>query len=234
MKAIYGKEFRSYFNTMTGYVFLTVFLIGGGLLFSFTNIIGESAKLQSVLFNLQYVLFFITPVLTMHLFAGERRTKTDRMLFAAPIHIRSIVAGKFFSALTVLLIAFCISFIYPAILAIFGTPAVGEIALGYLGLLLFGGALISIGMFISSFTTNQANALFATFGVIICILFAQTMIPGIDNAFLRTALIKTTLSYHFYYFESGILSLKSVVYFISVMILFLFLAARIMARRRWS
>lgn len=234
MKAIYGREMKSYFNTMTGYIFMTIFLLVGGLFFSTTNIMGEIAKVTSVLDNLQYILLIITPVLTMRLLAEERKAKTDQMLLTAPISIKSIVAGKFFSALSVFFITIVISLIYPIILTILGTPSWGEIITGYLGLLFFGGALISIGIFISSLTSSQVTAAVATLGVMLCILLAETMIPQIGNEFIRTTLAKMTLSYNFYYFQKGILSLVSIIYFLSFIFLFLFLTARMVERRRWA
>ena len=234
MRAIYAREMKAYFNTMTGYIFMTIFLLVGGLFFSNTNLMGENAQVTSVLNNLQYILLIITPVLTMRLLAEERKAKTDQMLLTAPISIRSIVAGKFLSAISVFLITILISFIYPIILAILGTPSWGEIVTGYLGLLLFGGALISVGMFISSLTQSQVTAAVATLGVMLCILLTEMMIPQIGNEALRTTLSKATLSYNIYYFQRGIISLASLVYYLSFIFLFLFLTSRMVERRRWA
>jgi ABC-2 type transport system permease protein len=144
------------------------------------------------------------------------------------------VTGKFFSALTVFVITLAVSFIYPVILSILGTPNWGEIMTGYLGLLFFGGALISVGMFISSLTQSQVTAAVATLGVMLAILLAETMIPQIGNEFIRTTLSKSTLSYNFYFFQRGIFSLQSIVYFFSFIIFFLFLTSRMIERRRWA
>ena len=231
MKMIYQKDIKAYFNNMIGYVFLAIFLIVGGLFFSYQNIIEEAVKLN--FYNLQYVLYFITPLLTMQLLAGEREAKTDQILFAAPVSAGSIVTGKFFAALTVFILAIGISFVYPFILSLFGAPAWSEIVLLYFGMLLFGAVLISIGLFVSSFSPSHIIAFYATLAIMICILFAQMMIPHIVNTVIRTILIRLTPSYHLKFFNTGILSIKSVVYFISLTFLFVFLASKITARRRW-
>jgi len=234
MRAIYQREMKAYFNTMTGYIFMTIFLLLGGLFFTNTNLMGENAKVTSVLNNLQYILLIITPVLTMRLLAEERKAKTDQMLLTAPISVRAIIAGKFLSALSVFCITIVISFIYPIILTILGTPVWGEIITGYFGLLLFGGALISVGLFISSLTQSQVTAAIATLGAMLAILLIEMMIPQIGSEAVRSVLAKATLSYNIFYFQQGVISLTSIVYYISFIFLFLFLTGRMVERRRWA
>ena len=234
MKAIYKRQFRAYFDTMTGWIFMTMFLLAGGLIFASANILGGSAAMTTVLDNLRYTLLIISPLLTMGLLAGERKAKTEPMLLTAPVPIRSIVAGKFFSALTLFGIAIVISFIWPAILSALGAPHWGEVMTGYLGLLLFGGALTAVGMFVSSLTQNQVTAAAATLGVMLAILLAETTVPHIGSAFVRTALMKATLSYNFGFFREGIISLPAVVYFLGVIFFFLLLTSAMVERRRWA
>lgn len=234
MKAIYNRELSSYYNKMTGCIFMTVYLLAGGLFFSVASILGGNVRVTPVLYQLRYVLLIIAPVLTAGLLAEERRSGTGRMLLTAPVRVRAIVAGKFFSAFTVFLAALIVSLIYPVILSVLGKPSWSEIITGYAGLLLFGGALMSIGLFISSLTQNRVTAAAVTLGITLALLLTETLSPQIGNEFIRTALMKSMPSYYLYFFQYGIISLPAILYFLSVMFLFLFLTAQMIERQRWA
>lgn len=178
MIAIYKKELRTYFNTMTGYVFLGFFILVTGFYFSFLNVIsGNPIYNQTLSYTITMFLILI-PVLTMRLFAEEAKQKTDQLLYTSPISITQIVAGKFFAAFSLFFIGVIITGLFPFMLSRFGEIPTAEIFGGMFGYLLMGGCLISIGIFISILTDNQIIAAVGTFAA----MFFVFMVDGIATS----------------------------------------------------
>ena len=177
---------------------------------------------------------FLVPLLTMRSFAEERRTKTDQLLLTSPVRIISVVMGKFFAAVTVLAITLLLSFIYPVILAILGSPSWGEIISAYVGFLLMGCASIAIGVMISAATQSQVVAAVVTFGVFFMLLMTSNVIKLISSEFLRQTLTALSLFDRMRDFTSGVLGLSPIIYYISICAVCIFVTVRIIEKRRWS
>jgi ABC-2 type transport system permease protein len=223
MRAVYRKELKSYFNTLSAYIFISAVLFVGGAAFATVNIGGEATDMDSVLQSIQYALFAATPIITMRL-AG-----VDRTLLSAPVRIGAIVAGKYFAAFTVLAVSLAASLIYPVILALLGEPSWSETGSGLLGLLLLGGLLISLGQLIASLTEKKAAAGALGLCAMLLVLIMQALLPRVDDA--GDALVKATPLYHVNAFISGIVGITDAVYFISISALLLFISARATAYR---
>jgi ABC-2 type transport system permease protein len=241
MKTIFLRETRSLFNTFSGYFFVALFLFGGGIIFAVTNLAEGSAKITQVLTGLQYILLIITPLLTYRLFAvngyiraGYSRKDMDRTILSSPISSGRVALGKFLSAFSVFIIALLLSMVYPVILAILGSSSWGETLSAFFGLLLYGGTLISIGVFLSALFSERKAAATVTLAAMLVVLLIESIIPDINNTFLSTVVSKALPSYHLYYFVSGILYLPSFIYFISITALFIFLSGEAMEHRKWS
>lgn len=235
MSAVYKKELGAYFNTLPGYIFLSGYLLICGLFFASHNIANQKTDFMPVLTAVSYAMLLLTPILTMRLFAAERQCKTDRLLVTAPVSTRAIVAAKYLSALTVFVTALAASLIMPAILSVLGTPSWAEIMTGYLGLALFGAALLAVGVFVSSLMKKNVTALLSTLAVTLIILLFDEMLPNVGSpALVRTVMFKVAPLSHLWPFTQGFLSLSSIVYFISVTLLFLFLTVRMIEHRKWS
>lgn len=234
MGAILVREIDAYYKTMIGYVFTSICLLVGGILFVTSNIVAGSASFISVIGSISYVFILVIPLLTMRLFAEERKNKSDQLLLTAPISVGKIVMGKFFAAVMVMLIALAITLIYPLILLIFGEPYIGEIVLGYLGLILLGGAFLSVGIFISSVTENQLTASVATMGILFFLWLMDSLVGRISNPALSAFVSSLSLYQKFSEFQMGVLSLSSVVYFLTFISLFLFLTIKVIEARRWG
>lgn len=234
MRAVYLKELKSYSNTMPSYIFMTIFLLASGLFFTINNIIGESTSMIPVLDQLQYILMLITPMLTIRLFAKERIAKTDIMLMTAPISVGAVVAGKFFSALSVFVVTLVITMLGPLLIMDLNAVSWGAMGVGYAGLLLFGGALIAVGTFMSVISKNEIAAVVATLAAMLCMLLLENIIPMLGSQSVKGLLLPLTLSYNTYFFQMGFISLASVIYYLSVIFLFLFMTAKILSRRRCS
>ena len=181
MKAIIQREVQSYFTTMVGYIFMAVCMLVCGVFFTDSNIIGGSASFTGVVSSVSYALILITPILTMRSFAEERKTKSDQLLLTAPISVTRIVVGKYISAMVVLLITLAVTLVFPISLFIFGQPYIGEIVLGYIGMIFLGGTFITIGLFISSITENQLTASIVTLGILFLLWLSDSLIPFADQ-----------------------------------------------------
>lgn len=233
MKAIYKRELNSYYNTMIGYVFTSVFLLVSGFYFAQISLVRGSASITSILSSISFIMVLITPILTMRLFAEERKTKTDQLLLTSPASVTSIVFSKFLAALTVLGITLVITVVYPIIMTVFGNPYLGEILLGYFGFILLAACLISVGIFISSITENQLTAAVASLGVMLMLWLPSTIMPYVGDEMIQTLLRAFSLYSYFSTFENGILSLSSIVYYITFCITFLSLTTIVIEKRRW-
>lgn len=234
MSAVYKKEMNTYFHTLPCYIFMSAFLLCGGLLFSSHNIIGQSTDLKPVWNGLLYMMLVALPVLTMRLMAAERADKTDVLLFTAPMPSWAVAAAKFFSALSVLAITMCLSLLYPLILFLLGAPWWAQILTGYLGIFLFGMLIVSIGLFVSTLMKRPFGAGLSTLGIMLFIMLIDTLIPFIGSSLIRTMAVRAAPLSNAAYFINGFISIPSIVYFLSVTALFLVLTTRMMEHAKWS
>ena len=234
MIAIVKREISAYFNTMVGYIFMAICMLVCGIFFTSTNIVGGSASFVGIVSSISYAMILIIPILTMRSFAEERKNKSDQLLLTSPVSVTEIVLGKFISAMLVLLLTLVVSLIFTVILYIFGDPYWGEILLGYIGIILLGGAFISIGLFISSLAENQLTACIVTLGILFLLWLSDSLIASVQNPTLYKVLSFMSLYGQFQGFTSGVLNLTSIIYFITLTFLFLFFTIKSIEHRRWS
>ncbi len=175
MPAIIKKELKTYFNTITGYGFLGFFVLITGYFFVSQNITAANANYNETLAGSMIMFLILVPVLTMRLFAEEARQKTDQLLYAAPINVTDIVAGKFIAASFLFLLGIVITLIFPFMLSRSGELAWGMTFVGILGYFMMGMCLISVGIFISVLTDNQIVAAAATFAAIFLLLMMDNI-----------------------------------------------------------
>lgn len=245
MTAIYKRELRSYFKSPIGYIFIGVFMLVAAVFFTVLNVSYGLTSMTSFFYNTSIVYIIVIPILTMRSMAEERKNKTDQLLMTAPVKTTGIVAGKFFAAVTVLLITCIIMLLFPLILRMYGTITWGEVLIGFLGLFLMGTLFISIGLFMSTLTENQVIAAVST-GVILLVLWfmssfayqlsqmATTGAMAVIGNILSSVLNFLAVTNRFQEFTTGVLNLVPVFYFLSIAFLFVFLSVRIVERRRWK
>ncbi len=181
MLAIFKKELKSYFNNMTGYVFIAFVLIAAGIFLAAYNLLMGSIFYEQSLTAMGFIFLAVIPLITMNSFAPERRNKTDQLLLTSPVKISHIVMGKYFAMLTVLLIPVLIMGVYPLILTSFGDVNLATAYSTLFAFFLLGGSLISIGMFISSSTESSVIAAIATIGSFILLYFMKAIISMIPT-----------------------------------------------------
>lgn len=234
MKAIFKREFRAYFTSMPGYVFLSIFLFLSGYMFWGNNIYGSSASMVWYFASMVSAVVFIIPVLTMRLFSEDRKTKTDQLLITAPISIWEMVLGKYFAALATFLVGIAVTLLYPLVMSFYGKVPFAENTSAYIGFILFCGSIISIGAFMSALTESQVIALISTYGAIILTIVMDWAAQNVANAVIAKILLWLSPIEKFTDFTLGVLNIESIIYYISLAAVFLFLTVRVFEKRRWS
>ena len=217
MGAIFRKEMRTYFTTISGYGFLGFFALITGYFFIGQNIVGSSANYNDTLTGSMIMFLILVPVLTMRLFAEESRQKTDQLLYSVPIKVTSIVTGKFLAAVCLYFIALVITLVFPVALSAFGNVDWGMTLTGYLGYFLMGMCLISVGLFISVLTDNQIVAAVSTFAVVFVLfmmdnitsslpatIFSSLIFAGIVVIVLSVMVYSSTKSTYCYFCSFGL------------------------------
>lgn len=236
MLAIFKREMRSYFTSPVGYMFCAIFFAVSGFLFMLNTVqAGEESNYAGYFSIILFLFIVIIPLLTMKLVSEETKMKTDQLLMTAPITLADIVFGKFMAALTMFGGSFIISSaIYYIPLAMYGNPNLALYIGCVVGVFLVGSAFISIGIFISSLTENQFISAFGTIAAIIFLLFVSSLNSYINNEAIRNFLSGLSITSRYSYFSYGLFSYDSLIYFISLSAVFLFLTIRVFEKRRWS
>ncbi|MBP0979179.1 MAG: ABC transporter permease subunit [Oscillospiraceae bacterium] len=235
MWAIFKREIKAYFLSSIGYIFLSVFYLFSGYFFYATSIMAGRADLKYVFSNLLVILIFLLPMLTMKLMSEDKKLKTDQLLLTSPVNLFSVVFGKFLAALTTLFFGVLIMFVFAGVLCFLATSFDWIIFLcNVLGLLLLGSALISIGIFISSLTENQVISVISSCAVILLLFFIDGISATINMNFISKALSSLSIIRPYNEFTYGLFSLPNIVLFFSFTIVFLFLTARVLEKKRWA
>lgn len=167
MGAIYEREVKSYFNTMSGYMVCAFLLLFAGVYTMAYNLNYGYANFEYVLQGMSFIFMIVVPVLTMRSIAEERRQKTDQLLYALPVSMTRIVLGKYLAMLTVFGIPVAVLALYPLLLSSFGTISFVTAYGALVGFAFMGAAFIAVGLFISSLTENQAIAAVLSFLVLL-------------------------------------------------------------------
>jgi ABC-2 type transport system permease protein len=244
--AIAGKELRAYFHSPIAYVVLAIYsALCGFFFYSFvaTYVVqvfrmmemggmgGPTPNINEwiirALFEgiLTVVLLLLIPLISMRLFAEEKRSGTIELLLTSPLTDGQIILGKFFGAIALYLVMMALTFIYLAMLFIYGNPSGMPLIANALGLFLFGAGLLAIGMWISSLTKNQIVAAAITWGVLL-LLFVLNWVDAYSSSTVGQVFSYLSLTTHFDNFAKGVIDLKDVVYYLSVVVIGIFLTAR--------
>lgn len=234
MKAIFKRELRSYFNAPVGYVCIAALAALYGWLYFQVMASGSSSYIRMVYSYMFSYCMMIIPIITMRSMSDDQKNKTDQALLTAPVGVASIVLGKFFACFFVFFAASTIGLLPAVAMSFFSSPAWGEIIGNYLGTLLYGGAMISIGVFISSLTVSQIIAAIGTFVVSVFLMFIDSLASAVSNETVKSVVSWLSFNNRYSTFTQGIFSVSAAVFFLSVMAVFVFLTARRLESRRWN
>jgi ABC-2 type transport system permease protein len=250
MLAIYAKEMRSYFISAVGYVYSGIFLTVAALLCCYTTLLQKSYSTSTFFFILIIAFIVLLPLLTMKLFAEEKKLRTEQLLLTAPIKITSMVLGKFLAALTMFggtlllsSVSFLPLYIYGAAerassdyTALHIGPVTAEILGCLIGVFLIGAAFLAIGLFVSSLCENQLSAAIITITILLCMVVLNFVNNAnlIDNAAIRFIVDWVCVLSRFEYFSAGMFDFAALLYYLSIASVFLFLTVRVYEKRRWA
>lgn len=224
MWAVIKKEFKTYFLSPIGYVFIGLFLAMFSILFYITTVYQGAVTFQYVFYySVMYSIVFIIPLLTMRMFAEERKNGTEQLLVTSPRSMIAITLGKFLAAVLVIVITELLTLIYLGILCYFKAPDIPTVAVSMFGFLLLSMAYISFGMFISSLTENQIIAAIVTIAAFILTWLA----PNISSNLTSISLIEK-----FYPFALGVFPITETISLLSITVMFVILTMIVMKRRK--
>ncbi len=197
MRAIYQKELKTYFSSMTGYVFIGVLLLLSGIMCLWVNLLGGLSNFEYTLSMVSYIFLLIVPVLTMSVVADERRNKTDQLLYSLPLGTGRIILGKYFALVTVFACAVGVMCFYPLILSLYGTVNFLSAYAALLGFFLLGCALLAFGLFISSLTESPVIAAVISFFSLLFLYllgsFASMIPAGASASFICYVILAALL-----------------------------------------
>jgi len=249
--AVIRKELTVYFSTPIFYITGFFFLVLGGYFFYSNTVYYSLLSFQGaqnpqlaamlnphqmifrpLLGTLAIIFLMMVPLLTMRLLAEEKRSGTAELLFTYPLKDWAVILGKFFAALLVYAVLLLFTVSYTAVFASFARLDWGPILSGYLGLILLGGACLSLGLFASSLTENQIIAAVVAFGLLLLFWLigwqAELGASGFGGFFADLSMLE-----HFENFIRGVIDTKDLVYYLSFIYFFLFLTKRQLESRRW-
>jgi ABC-2 type transport system permease protein len=234
MAAIFKRDFRAYFTSPLGYVFLAAFLIIINGAFYITSIAQSTNNLSLIHRILLYSMIVLVPILTMRSMSEDYKQKTDQLLLTAPVKASGIVFGKFLAAYAVFVIGLAITFIQVLIVSSVGTPNIPGAIGDYIALLAASAVYIAIGLFVSSLTESQLVAAVASIGIFVAILLLDVFYVFTRVEILKAILYWVSMYRRFNTFYMGVFSLADLVFYISGAGVFLFLTIRILEKKRWS
>ena len=224
MGAVIKKELKNYFLSPIGYVVIGIFLLAFSSFFFLTTVNQSSVDLTYLFYyTALYGLMFITPLLTMWTFSGERKSGTEQLLLTSPVSMLGVVVAKFLSAFILVAIPVVCTLMYFGILSYFEMPNVQIYLTSMLGFLLLSCTYISFGIFASSLTESPIIAGIITFAFV----FASTWVPYLVESLSELSLIDKFISFLY-----GQIDMASVILFVTITILFILLTMIIMQRRK--
>ena len=247
MLAIFKKELRSYFLNAIGYVYVGIFLAVSALLCCYTTLGSGTYDTTNYFAFIPVIFIILIPLLTMRLFAEEKKLRTEQLLMTAPVSITGMVVGKFLAAFTLFAIGVLVSLVNFIPLCIYAYidgvnaatvsglgPVASMIFSNTIGLLLMGAAFIAIGIFVSSLTENQLAAAIITVTIISSMLLLSLVNSYIGNYVIRTIIDWVCFMSRYGKFQAGVFDPSALLYFVSISGVFLFLTVRVYDKRRWG
>lgn len=224
MWAIYKKELKTYFLSPIGYISIGIFMLMYSIFFYATTITYYTVDMGNLYYaTARYGLLLIVPLLTMRIFSEEKRNGTEQLLLTSPKSVTSIVLGKFFAAVTIILITIILSIVYAIIVSFFGTVNIPTMLATILGFILVAIAAISIGMLVSSLTENQIVSAIIT----IAILVAPWFLIEIRDIFSAVDLMDKFMK-----FPYGLISIPDVISLVSITIMCILITIILIKRRK--
>ncbi len=234
MGAIFRREINAFFTSPIAYIFLGVFYIMSGFFFVNSSVAYRTTDMSGVYGSIFIVLVFLIPLMTMKLFSEEKRQKTEQGLLTAPVGLTEIVMGKYFAALVLYTIGISIFLLYALILEFYGSVVWASVLSNFLALWFLGASFIAVTLFVSSLTENQIVSAIVSFISLLILFLIDSIATMIPVEFISEILKNLSFYSRYNEFVNGLFNLSSVMFFISVTVLFNFFTVRVFEKRRWS
>ncbi len=227
------KETKSYFGTPAAYIVGAMFLGLTGIFFvaDVTSPFAE-AGVRGIVEWASFFIIFLAPLLTMRLLAEEQKLGTLELLLTSPVRDWEVVLGKYIASFLILAAIVAVTLYYVVLLYSFGDPDTGPVLSGYLGLLLYGAAALAIGLLGSSLSSNQIVAAVVGIAILLMLSFVN-LIADIVTGIASEVFNGMSMNEHIVDFSRGVIDTSSVVFFLSLTAVFLFLSIRSLETRRW-
>jgi ABC-2 type transport system permease protein len=251
---IYQRELKAYFSSLTAYVVIIMFLLITGYFFytmlATFSVVSFQAQTDPMLAkqyqllninetvvrplfgSISIIMLLMTPLLTMRLFAEEKKSGTIELLLTFPIDDVDVTLGKYMACFTVLMTMLSLTATYPALLIILGEPEIKPMLTGYLGLVCMGGAFVALGIFTSSLTENQIVSASISFGMLFffwLISYSVQLVSGGLGRILRYL----SINEHIGSLSKGVIDSEDIIYYLCFIVMFLFLTLRSLEANRW-
>ena len=227
------KEFISYLTSPMAYIVTGIFLVITGVFFGISSSTYLQTSISGFLQSGSIILLLLTAVITMRLIAEERKLGTIELLLTAPVRDSELILGKYLGSLGIVIVMLVLTLYYPLLLIIFGDPDLGPIGTGYLGMFLLSSTCLAIGLFASSLSSNQIVSAVVAGGILFGLWFIGVAADYLPEK-LGEIINYFSLSYYFPDFITGMLDTRAIVYYLSITVLFIFLAIRSLENSRWS
>ena len=234
-----GREFKSYLTSPIAYIVTAFFLLGTWFFYIFYSgsavVTVTQTSMGGVFNNMFYdiIVILLMTLLTMRAIAEERKLGTIELLMTAPVRDSEVVVGKFMGSVGVMLVMLAFTIYFPIMLFVYGDPDPGPIFAGYLGLFLLSASGLAVGLFASSLTSNQILAAVVGGGIMLALWFLGSVAAQLPAAAGRVVAYFSPSGY-IVEFTNGQIDTRAIIYFVSVIVLFLFLAVRSLESTRWS
>jgi len=238
--ALMKREIKAYYSSPLAYSIIFIFLVLSSISFYkllFVHVRTQSTSMtESIVAPLAvwmaFVLMLILPLVSMRLLTEERKTGTSEFLLTSPLSTLQIVLGKYLGALSILFIMLVLTFPFPIVLFLKGSPDPGQLFLMYIGVFLIGGLFLAIGLFTSSLTENQIVSALVCFTLII-LLWLEDSVRSVGTPFVNDLLTNVSILQSLGDFAAGALDTKNIIYFLSFIVFFLFLTQRVIDSSKW-
>ena len=234
MGAIFRREINAFFTSPIAYIFLGVFYVMSGFFFMNSTIYYGVTDMSGVFSQMFLIIVFLIPIMTMKLFSEERKQKTEQGLLTAPVSISSIVYGKYFAALVLYTIGISIFLFYALIIEFLKEAQWATVLSNVVALWLLGAAFIAVTLFVSTFTENQIVSAVLGFLVLLFLYLLDAISYYVKNDVLSDILNGISFYQKYSEFVNGLFNLSSVLFYVSVAVLFNFFSVRMFERRRWN
>lgn len=247
---IFKRELRAYFSSPIAYVVMGMFLAITGYFYynnlSLFSLISLQASqnpmlaqqlnftemvLNTIFRNMGIIFLFLAPMVTMRLFAEEKKAGTIELLLTYPVKDLGVALGKFAAALSLLIVMLALTSLYAGIMAFLGNVEIGTVLIGYLGVILMGASFLAIGMWLSSLTENQIVAATVTLIVLLFFWVIKQATLFIDQATLREIMSQLSLPEHLDNFAKGVIDTRDVIFYLNFIVFFIFLTLRSLESR---